>query len=323
MTATARRTTDLETVRPGARPGSRIPLRPGRHWPGILLRAASLALALTAAPAVAVDTPAAVERGRYLVHAGGCLTCHTADRPDAVPLAGGRSLETPFGTFHAPNLTPDPSTGIGGWTDADLGRALREGIAPDGSYYYPVFPYPAYTGMSDEDVAAIGAYLRRIKPVRQAAPPHDLPWYLSSRLVMVAWNLLNFSPGRYAPNPGRSAEWNRGAYLVRHLGHCGECHTPRNALGALDSSRELAGNPAGPDGGKIPDITQDRDSGIGRWSADEIVMFLEYGVLPDGDFAGSSMSDVITDNTARLTAADRLAIATYLKSLGPAAQPPP
>lgn len=251
------------------------------------------------------------------MHAGGCLTCHTADRPDAIPLAGGRALETPFGTFYAPNLTPDRSTGLGGWTDADLGRALREGIAPDGSYYYPVFPYPAYTGISDEDVAAIGAYLRSIRPVRQAAPEHDLPWYLSSRLVMFGWNLLNFTPGRFAPDTGLSAEWNRGAYLVRHLGHCGECHTPRNALGALDSSRELAGNAAGPDGEKIPDITQDRDSGIGRWSADEIVMFLEYGVLPDGDFAGSSMSDVISDNTARLTAEDRQAIATYLKSLEP------
>lgn len=278
-------------------------------------------LGVAPGPAGATDAPATVERGRYLVHAGGCLTCHTADLPDAIPLAGGRALETPFGTFYAPNLTPDGATGLGGWTDADLGRALREGIAPDGSYYYPVFPYPAYTGISDADVAAIGAYLRTRKPVRQATPEHDLPWYLPSRLVMFGWNLLNFSPGRFVPDAARSAEWNRGAYLVRHLGHCGECHTPRNALGALDASRELAGNPDGPDGGKVPDITQDRDSGIGRWSADEIVLFLEYGVLPDGDFAGSSMSDVISDNTAQLTPEDRQAIATYLKSLGPALLP--
>jgi mono/diheme cytochrome c family protein len=169
--------------------------------------------------------------------------------------------------------------------------------------------------MNDADVAAIGAYLRSLKPVRASAPPHELPWYLTSRLVMFGWNLLNFTPARFEADASRNEAWNRGAYLVRHLGHCGECHTPRNAVGGLDHSRELAGNPEGADGEKIPDITQDPKTGIGRWTTDEIVMFLEYGVLPDGDFAGSSMSDVITDNTARLTPEDRLAIATYLKSL--------
>jgi len=286
--------------------------------PALLLCGTTLGWVALASAAPAGDLPATIERGRYLVHAGGCLTCHTADQPEAIPLAGGRVLKTPFGTFHSPNLTPDPATGLGGWTDADLGRALREGIAPDGSYYFPVFPYPSYTGLTDADVAAIGAYLRSLRPVRQAAPEHQLPWYLSSRLVMYGWNLLNFSPARFTPDPERSPAWNRGAYLVRHLGHCGECHTPRNALGALDGSRELAGNPDGPDGGKIPDITQDRETGIGRWSTDEITMFLEFGLLPDGDFAGSSMGDVISDNTSKLTAEDRLAIATYLQSLGPA-----
>jgi len=289
---------------------------PGRTT-GLLRCAAALALTLAFHSTAAADTATVVERGRYLVHAGGCLTCHTADRDDAIPLAGGRALETPFGTFYAPNLTPDRSTGLGGWSDADLGRALREGVAPDGSYYYPVFPYPSYTGISDADVAAMGAYLRSLRPVRQATPAHDLPWYLSSRLVMFGWNLLNLNAGRFSPDPDQGAEWNRGAYLVRHLGHCGECHSPRTVLGAVDNSRELAGNPQGPDGEKIPDITQDRDSGIGRWSADEIVLFLEYGVLPDGDFAGSSMSDVISDNTAMLTPEDRQAIATYLRSIGP------
>ena len=263
------------------------------------------------------DLTARVERGRYLVHAGGCLTCHTADRPDAIPLAGGRALATPFGTFYSPNLTPDLVTGLGGWTDTDLGRALREGVAPDGSNYYPVFPYPAYTGLTDTDVAAIAAYLRSLKPVRQLTPEHQLPWYLSSRLVMFGWNLVNFTAGRFATDPSRDALWNRGAYLVRHLGHCGECHTPRNVLGGLDRSRELAGNPDGPDGKKIPNITQDKAAGIGRWSVDEIGFLLETGLLPDGDFAGSLMSDVIDDNTGKLTASDREAIATYLKSLGP------
>lgn len=295
---------------PGRRCGSRK--RPGR-WLGAALLLA-LTLEVQAAPG---DLPATVERGRYLVHAGGCLTCHTADRPDAIPLAGGRALRTPFGVFYPPNLTPDPVTGLGGWTDADFRRALREGVAPDGSNYYPVFPYPAYTGLTDADVAAIAAYLRSLKPVRQVAPSHELPWYLSSRLVMLGWNLVNFTAGRFANDPSRDAAWNRGAYLVRHLGHCGECHTPRNVIGGLDRSRELAGNPAGPDGKKIPNITQDKSAGIGRWSADEIVFFLEIGLLPDGDFAGSSMSDVIEDNTGKLTVPDRAAIATYLRSLNP------
>ena len=264
------------------------------------------------------DLAIRIERGRYLVQAGGCLTCHTADRPEAIPLAGGRALPTPFGIFYPPNLTPDPVTGLGGWTDADFGRALREGVAPDGSNYYPVFPYPAYTGLTDIDVAAIAAYLRSLKPVRQPTPPHELPWYLSSRWVMLGWNLLNFTAGRFAKDSSHDATWNRGAYLVRHLGHCGECHTPRNAFGGLDHSRELAGNPAGPDGKKIPNITQDDTAGIGHWSADEIGLFLEVGLLPNGDFAGSSMSAVIEDNTSKLTSPDRAAIATYLMSLGAA-----
>ncbi len=276
----------------------------------------ALAIALAGTAARAAEPPDAVERGRYLVAAGGCVTCHTADQPDATPLSGGRALETPFGTFYSPNLTPDEGTGLGGWTDQDLERALREGVAPDGSRYFPAFPYPAYTGLSDEDVAAIGAYLRSLRPVRQAVPEHELPWYLSSRRVIWAWNLAGFRPGRFVPDGSRSPAWNRGAYLVRHLGHCGECHTPRNLLGIPDPRRELAGTPAGPDGGKVPDITADPESGIGRWSADEIVMFLEYGVLPDGDFVGASMGDVITDNTSRLTADDRAAIATYLRSVG-------
>ena len=290
--------------------------RPAGPW-AVRWTATLLVLGLLTT-ARAADAPEQVERGRYLVHAGGCLTCHTADRPGAIPLSGGRALPTPFGTFYSPNLTPDKATGLGGWTDEDLGRALREGVAPDGGYYYPVFPYPSYTGMTDEDVSAIGAYLRSLAPVDNAAREHQLPWYLPTRLVMLGWNLLNFREGRFAPDPARDDAWNRGAYLVRHLGHCGECHTPRNLLGGLDRGRELAGNPDGADGETVPDITSDPVSGIGDWSTDEIIFLLETGLLPDGDFAGSSMSDVIEDNTANLTAADRQAIAVYLKSVKPA-----
>ncbi|MEO7387312.1 MAG: cytochrome c [Gammaproteobacteria bacterium] len=318
----------MKTADPGVRKDSRRPRFPHRQTTLVGCAHVTALLLLTGvclAPGLsrAADERVAIERGQYLVHAGGCLTCHTADRPDAIPLAGGRALETPFGTYYTPNLTPDAATGLGAWTKADIGRALRDGVAPDGSYYYPVFPYPAYTGLSDSDVAAIAAFLRNLKPVRQVIPDHEIPWYLSNRVVMWGWNLLNFTPGRYAPDASRNAAWNRGAYLVRHLGHCGECHTPRNALGGLDRTQELAGNPGGPDGEKIPDITQDKTSGIGNWSEDEIVLFLEYGVLPDGDFAGSSMSDVISDNTAKLTTEDRLAIAAYLKALDAPDRPRP
>ena len=271
---------------------------------------------------MAASAPAGqIERGHYLVRAGGCISCHTADSPDAVPLAGGRRMETPFGIFYAPNLTPDHKTGTGGWTDDDFSRALRHGRAPDGSPYYPVFPYPAYAGMTDADAGAIAAYLRSLTPVYNRVQAHELPWYLRSRWVMLGWNLLYFSPQPFTPDPAQDEDWNRGAYLVRHLGHCGECHTPRNLLGARDDALELSGNPDGPDGEKIPNVRQDRESGVGRWTIDDMLLFLEFGMLPDGDFAGSSMSEVIDDNTSQLTAADRRAIAVYLQSLAPLHSP--
>ena len=259
--------------------------------------------------------PAIVERGAYLLHAGGCISCHTADEDDAIPLAGGHALETAFGTFYAPNITPDESTGIGTWTDEDFLRAMRAGRRPDGAHYYPAFPFTAYTGMDRDDVLAIKAYLFSLEPARQENIDHDLPWYLSTRLAAWAWHTLFFEPGRFTPDDGQSDEWNRGAYLVRHLGHCGECHTPRNAFGALRPELELAGSAGGPDGKKVPNITPDRKNGIGNWSSDEIEFFLEIGMLPDGDFTGSLMSLVIDDNTTHLTADDRHAIAVYLQSL--------
>lgn len=254
-------------------------------------------------------------RGEYLLHASGCTTCHTADDDGAAPLAGGRALQTPFGTFYSPNITPDVETGIGAWSDDDFLDALWHGEAPDGSGYYPAFPFTSYTGMSREDALAIKAYLFDLEPVRRENREHELEWYLFSRVAAWAWKLINFSPGRFEPDPDADPPWNRGAYLVRHLGHCGECHTPRNSLGALQPERELEGNPSGPDGKKVPNITQNRDDGIGRWSASEIEFFLEIGMLPDGDFTGGAMSPVIDENTSKLTPDDRRAIATYLKSL--------
>lgn len=256
-----------------------------------------------------------VERGRYLVHAGGCITCHTADADDAVALAGGYAIESPFGTFYSPNITPDLATGIGGWTDEEFVNAFWEGVSPDGQHYFPAFPYTAYTGVSRDDLLAMKAYLFSLAPESQVSREHDLAWYMSSRLAAGAWKLKYFTPRRFAAEESQSERWNRGAYLVRHLGHCGECHTPRSATGALQSDRELAGSGGDSDGDKVPNITPDKNAGIGSWSAGDIDYFLEVGMLPDGDFTGSSMSDVIEDNTGKLTGEDRTAIAEYLQSL--------
>ncbi len=281
--------------------------------------AALLALPIAAAAGSPDD---AVARGEYLLHAGGCLSCHTEDADGAVPLAGGRALPTPFGTFFSPNITPDPVTGIGRWSAADFLRAFWEGRAPDGSHYYPAFPYPAYTGISAEDLLAIRAYLFSLPPVTRSNRPHELPWYLQFRPILALWKLIYFAPARFAADEDRDAEWNRGAYLVRHLGHCAECHSPRTLLGAVDPRAELAGNPQGGENERVPNITPDRDSGIGKWTAADLELFLEVGMLPDGDFAGGSMSEVIDDNTSQLTPPDRAAIAAYLKALPPLAAEP-
>lgn len=280
-----------------------------------LVRLAGAAALLAVLSAWAQDD--LVERGRYLTHAGGCISCHTEDVDDAVPLAGGRAMESPFGTFYSPNITPDVETGIGGWSDNDFVKAFWEGTSPDGEHYFPAFPYTAYTGASREDLLAIKAYLFSLDPVSRQSPEHDLAWYMSTRLAAGGWKAVNFDPARFEPDPSQDEQWNRGAYLVRHLGHCGECHTPRSVTGVLDDEREFAGSTFG--GEKIPNISGHPADGVGRWSASDIEYFLDIGMLPDGDFTGSSMADVIEDNTSKLTREDRLAIAAYLKSV-PAVQ---
>lgn len=281
-----------------------------------LVRAAVVAVILLMA-AHAAAQEAATAKGKYLVFAGGCIDCHTADRDRAIPLAGGRALKSPFGTFYPPNITPDVDTGIGAWSDDDFLKAFWEGIGPDGDHYYPAFPYTSYTGISREDLLAIKAYLFSLAPVRQDTPEHDLAWYASSRLAVRAWQRRYFRSARFVPDSGRPQQWNRGAYLVRHLGHCGECHTPRNSVGAVKNDRELAGNRDGPDDREVPNISPDRNDGIGKWSVSDIEYFLDTGMYPDGDFVGGAMSDVIDNCTSKLTKADRLAIATYLKSIPP------
>jgi mono/diheme cytochrome c family protein len=232
--------------------------------------------------------------------------------PDAPP---GRALATPFGTFYSPNITSHPQHGIGAWSADDLWRALTLGEGPGGVHYYPVFPYPSYAAMRREDSDALHAYLMTVPP--QAVPnrEHDLPWYLRWRFAARVWKWLFLDTATFRAREDKPPAWNRGAYLVSALGHCGECHTPRNLAGALARERHLAGNPQGPEGDAVPAIRSDIDDGIESWSESEIATYLKSGEDPDFDFAGGAMVDVIEENTGRLTDEDRGAIATYLKDL--------
>ncbi|MHA1601107.1 MAG: c-type cytochrome, partial [Alphaproteobacteria bacterium] len=206
---------------------------------------------------------------------------------------------------------------IGGWTVEDLARAVREGRAPDGSHYYPAFPYPSYTGMTDRDVADLWAYLMAQPPVARENQAHELPLPFRFRVVLGIWKALFFEPGRFTGDPAKDAAWNRGAYLVEALGHCGECHTPRNVLGGVDNSRRLAGAAKGPQGKKVPNITPHPKDGIGDWRESDIAFFLKTGFFPDGDVAGGAMTEVIDDGTSKLNDADRAAIAAFLRDLPP------
>jgi mono/diheme cytochrome c family protein len=270
-------------------------------------------LMVTAIPPLAADD--VMRQGEYLFRAAGCANCHNDEKNKGAPLAGGRALETPFGTFYSPNITPDHDTGIGRWSETDFARALREGISPAGEHYYPAFPYHSYTQLTDADLHAIKIYLFNQKPVRQANKPHELPWYLRSRASLWIWKMLFFNPGPYQPRLDQSAAWNRGAYLATAVAHCGECHTPRNFLGGFKESRRFAGNPDGVNGAKVPNITPDKKTGIGKWSQSDLVEYLETGAMPDGDYAGDAMAEVIDNSLSHLTNDDRKAIAIYVMSL--------
>ncbi|HKM68815.1 MAG TPA: cytochrome c [Stellaceae bacterium] len=268
-----------------------------------------LLLALAqAAPAVGEED--AVERGEYLVRAAGCFSCHTA--AGGRTLAGGRALTTPFGTFYTPNITPDPDTGIGRWTDAQFLRALRDGIRPDGANYFPVFPYTSFTGIADSDALAIKAYLFSLPAVRQQNRPHDVPFPFSWRFLQTGWKWLFFSRGPFRPAPDRNAAYNRGAYLVTAFAHCGECHTPRNFLGATRSDLSLAGTPDGPDGQLVPNITPDQHTGIGKWERGDLVELLRTGTTPEQSKVKGAMREVIQDGLKYLRDDDLEAIADYL-----------
>lgn len=266
------------------------------------------------------DDDAVVMRGSYLFAAADCAGCHTDIKHHGKPLAGGRALATPFGTFYTPNITPDPDYGIGLWTEADFARALRDGIGPKGTHLFPVFPFTSFTGMTDPDIAALYAYLREQTAVAQPNVSNAVRFPFGFRGLLAFWRELFFVGGPIQADPAQSIEWNRGNYLVNAVIHCGECHTPRNFLGAVRKSQAFAGNPHGPDGQKAPNITQDLAAGIGKWSVEDIETLLETGQTPDFDFVGSGMAEVVK-GTSQLTDADRRAIALYLKSIKPVPAP--
>ena len=273
--------------------------------------ASTLCLALYIVAAVARaqgDTFTTIERGRYLVAAGDCAACHTAY--NGKPFAGGRPIPTPFGTIYSTNITPDKDTGIGDWTEEDFHRAMHEGRGPDGKRYYPAFPYPWYTRLSADDLRAIKAYLDVLPPVRQENRKPDLPWPLSVRQGMAVWNALYFREGTYRSDPNKSAAWNRGAYLVEGLGHCGACHTPKNVLGAPKKSEHLAGGYG--EHWYAMSLTGDVRDGLGAWSPQEIVEYLKTGSTAKAAAAGP-MAEVVQNSTQHLSDADLQAIATYLK----------
>jgi mono/diheme cytochrome c family protein len=263
-----------------------------------------------------IDAVGDPKRGEYVLRMGGCVACHTDEKNGGAFLAGGRALATPFGTFYAPNITPDPETGVGGWSTGDFVRAMAEGISPEGLHYYPAFPYPSYAKMTEEDLVDLKAYLDTVEPISAPYKPHDLAFPFNIRRANKVWKLLFFDDDPFRPDPRKSDGFNRGAYLVRGPAHCGECHTPRNLLGGPDASRYLAGNPVGAEGKAAPNITP-HETGIGDWTASDVAFALESGLTPDYDSFGAGMGEVVNDATSHLTKDDRDAIAEYLLSLPP------
>jgi mono/diheme cytochrome c family protein len=274
--------------------------------------------ATVAASALGPHTPN-LENGKTMFYAGGCASCHaTPNQEDKTRLGGGLGLKSPFGTFYAPNISSDPKDGIGTWSEANFVTAMWKGTSPDGSHYYPVFPYASYQRMRMEDVRDLFAYLKTLPAVQGRVRDHDLPIHFKIRRTLGGWKFLFLDGQPFKPDSTQSAQWNRGAYLVNAPGHCAECHSPRNLLGGIVARQRFAGGPD-PEGGDgwVPNITQ---KGIGDYSERDIERILESGDMPNGDSVGGAMTAVVR-NTSQLTAADRAAIATYVKSLPPVEGP--
>jgi mono/diheme cytochrome c family protein len=257
------------------------------------------------------DSPARslAARGEYIATTADCKSCHTG--PGGKPYAGGYPLKSPLGIIYGPNITPDPKTGIGDWSKADFEKALRLGRSKDGSYLYPAMPYENYTKMSAADMDALWAYMRTLAPVANTPPKNTLPFPFDIRTGLAVWQRVYFKPGPFVPNSGKSGEWNRGAYLVQVMGHCNQCHTPRNMAEALEPQHALGG--AQIEGWYAPDISNDGGSQINKWSTPALARFLKVGTTPGNAKVVGPMQEAVHDSLSHMTAADLHAIAVYLK----------
>lgn len=271
------------------------------------------------APPLTPPAGDSVARGAYLVRAGNCMTCHT-ERGGA-PFAGGRAIDTPFGTVYAGNLTPHKS-GIGEWSPDHFWRALHNGRSRDGRLLYPAFPYPNYTRVTRADADAMYDYLRSVPPVDRANTPHRLRWPYRTQSALAVWRALYFSPGDHEEDRAQSAQWNRGAYLVRGLGHCGACHTSRNALGASSDMMDLSGGLIPMQNWYAPSLASAAEAGVADWEPAQVVRLLQTGVAPRGTVLGP-MAEVVLQSTQHLAPADLEAMAVYLKGLPQSAPRPP
>jgi mono/diheme cytochrome c family protein len=282
----------------------------GRRAMRAILAIVFLCTAFTYGKAQPQPSAETIARGKALTEAADCASCHTAD--PSKPFAGGKRIDTPFGGIYSPNLTPDRDTGIGAWSDGEFHRALHYGVAPDGSRYYPAFPYPNFTKLIRGDILAIRAYLAALAPVYNRPPPPQLRWPLNYRGVMRVWNFLFFRPGVFEPNQQKSAEWNRGGYLVTGAAHCGGCHTPKNLFGADRRGRAFGGGLV--QGWFAPRLDNAAHSGLKSWSVDDIVEYLQSG-RNGKSHAGGLMAEVVVNSTSKMSDADIRAIAVYLKDL--------
>jgi len=277
-------------------------------------------LVLAAVLPAAAQSREQIARGKYIFGAAAGCGCHTLPKGEALN-AGGRKHDGPFGTVYASNITPDPTNGIGKWTDAQIITAIRSGRRPNGERLIPVHPYTVFNGMAEQDLQDVVAYLRSVPPVNQPVPAKKITVPMFETVFLPAW-LATFAPRETPPPSAPAGGVARGEYLARAVSHCGECHTPRTMTMATDNSRYLSGAPKGkgPEGSAVPNITPDRDTGIANWTEEQIADYLETGNRPDGDVAGGLMAEVIQGSSAGfkdLTKADRLAIAQYLKSIPP------
>jgi mono/diheme cytochrome c family protein len=290
----------------------------------LVLVAAAFALYLwlsaPPSPWIATVYAPSVANGETIFNAGGCSSCHAVPdpQPDRTRLGGGLAIRSPFGTFYAPNISSDPTYGIGRWSEADFVNAVMKGISPEGAHYFPAFPYTSYAHAKVEDVRDLFAYLKTLPAVSGSVRDHDLPFPFNIRRNVGIWKLLFMDDKPFAPDAAHSAQWNRGAYLANSFGHCVECHSPRNFLGGIVAAQRFAGGPDPEGEGWVQNITQ---KGLGDWSEKDIAYFLETGQTPEGDSAGGSMVRVIR-NISRLSPEDRDAIANYVKSLPPVEGPP-